>query len=306
MLYYYFKEAGEESFRPLHHLEEGCWLHVNNATITDISTLSTVLDLDFLNLQDCLDKYEIPRIEKIGSYVFIFVRAPTDNESGLYTSTFSIIISPSYFITISPTPTLLVENFMSQHMHISTYDRSKLLIRLLLKLMQDYTTHIKKLRHEVLDHEKDMLNVDSEDISILTKQEDILNQYSSALASIRKVLESIATKKYTDLYQEEPELVDDLLNAVDQCEDTCINSLKSIRSLRDSYQIIFTNNLHKTIKLLTALTILFNIPTMVASIYGMNVSLPLGSNPHAFYFISLFTTGSLLISWVIFLRKRWL
>ena len=51
------------------------------------------------------------------------------------------------------------------------------------------------------------------------------------------------------------------------------NPLKSIRSLCEAYQIIFTNNLHKTIKLLTTLTIILSIPTMISSVYGMIVML---------------------------------
>jgi magnesium transporter len=120
------------------------------------------------------------------------------------------------------------------------------------------------------------------------------------------VLEAITSGKYTNLYEKDHELLDDLLNAVRQSEDLCSISLKSIRSLRDSYQIIFTNNLHKTIKLLTALTILFNIPTMIASLYGMNVELPLSHHPWAFMYIMGATLMLVTLAVLYFQRKRWL
>ncbi len=97
-----------------------------------------------------------------------------------------------------------------------------------------------------------------------------------------------------------------LLNAVKQSEDLCSISLKSIRSLRDSYQIIFTNNLHKTIKLLTALTILFSIPTMIASLYGMNVQLPLATHEFAFFYLMGATGFIIILAVLYFQRKRWL
>ena len=128
----------------------------------------------------------------------------------------------------------------------------------------------------------------------------------SALLPLRNVLEAITSGKYTNLYEKDHELLDDLLNAVRQSEDLCNISLKSIRSLRDSYQIIFTNNLHKTIKLLTALTILFNIPTMTASLYGMNVQLPFAQHPWAFFYIMGATLMFVILAVLYFQRKRWL
>ena len=151
-----------------------------------------------------------------------------------------------------------------------------------------------------------MFYVDSKDITNLTINEEILNQYLSSLVPIRTVLESITSGRYTLLYEKDQDLLEDLLNASIQSEDLCSINLRSIRSLRDSYQIIFTNQLNKTIKLLTALTIILSIPTMIASLYGMNVDLPLAQQPHAFSIIVVLITLLSLVSLVIFQRKKWL
>jgi magnesium transporter len=189
---------------------------------------------------------------------------------------------------------------------LATSQRPKILIHLLLKITQDFTSEIKRVRHNVLRQEKEMIRVDSEDITELTKNEEILNQYQSALTPTIQVLEALTSGRYTDLYQKEQELVEDLLNSAKQSADVCNNNLKSIRSLRDSYQIIFTNNLHKTIKLVTALTIIFSIPTMIASLYGMNVDLPIAHSSYAFLVIMAFIFGLSIAALILFRRKRWL
>ena len=120
------------------------------------------------------------------------------------------------------------------------------------------------------------------------------------------MLEGIKSGKYTNLYEKEQEQLEDLLNAVKQSEALCTIAVKAIRSLRDSYNILFTNNLHKTIKLLTSLTIILNIPTMIASIYGMNIDLPLMKNTHAFGFILTLITSLSIIALLIFKRRKWL
>jgi magnesium transporter len=100
--------------------------------------------------------------------------------------------------------------------------------------------------------------------------------------------------------------IDDIKNSVKQSENLCGSLIKNIRSLRDSCQIVFANKLTKTIKLLTALTIIFSIPNIVAGIYGMNVRLPLAESRHAFlYLMTLMFAISILCSYW-FYRKKWM
>lgn len=306
MLQIYFKSMRDEEFQILPQIKEGCWIHIDEATPEDLTNLSQIVGLDYQDLQDCLDKYELPRIEKIQNTVFIFTRHPIEQEQGLYTGTLTIILMPHYTITISPHKSFMIQHLLLSKSKLSTLQKSKFLITLLLKITQAFTIHIRRVRHIVLRKETEMNKVESEEITALTKQEEILNQYLSTLVPLKNVLESITSGRYTNLYEKDQELLLDLLNAVKQSEDLCSISVKSIRGLRDSFQIIFTNNVSKTIKLLTALTILFGIPTMIGTFYGMNVLLPFGQDSHAFFYI-LGATAVIVIGAVfIFQKKRWL
>ncbi|NGX50457.1 MAG: Cobalt/magnesium transport protein CorA [Chlamydiae bacterium] len=306
MITIYEKGEHDEEFIEIQEPKEGCWIHVEDATTNDINQISKLIDIEYTDMYDCLDRYEIPRVERIKEHVLIFTRHPIDPEGGLYTTTFTIILTKDYFITICPQKSQIVENFISQKPKLTPSQKSKFLIYILLKVTQEYTLQIKKIRTNVLKQEKKLSHVDSRDITSLTLNEEILNQYLSSLIPIRTVLESITSGRYTLLYEKDQDLLEDLLNASIQSEDLCSINLRSIRSLRDSYQIIFTNQLNKTIKLLTALTIILSIPTMIASLYGMNVVLPMAGKPHAFSIIIIFISILSLISLLIFQRKKWL
>lgn len=308
MIEYYFKTAKEDNFLSLPTPKEGCWVHIDEATSDDLDQVCQLTGLEFSDLQDALDRYEIPRIEKVRNHVLIFTRHPVEHDIavGLYTATLTMILTPHYFVTISPQKNHLIHNFINKKGKYSTVQRSKLMINLFLRITQEFTAQIRRLRHNVLNQEKEMINVESDDITVLTKHEEILTQYLSTLEPTRNVLEGITSGRYTNLYEKEQEQLEDLLNAVKQSETLCSIVVKSIRSLRDSYNIIFTNNLHKTIKLLTALTIIFNIPTMIASIYGMNINLPLAKETHAFIMILTMITTLSIVALIIFRRKRWL
>ena len=308
MIEYYFKTAKDENFLSLPSAKEGCWIHIDEANANDLNEICQLTGLELTDLQDSLDRYEIPRIEKIRNHVLIFTRHPIEHDIavGLYTSTLTMILTTHYFITISPQKNPLVHSFVSKKGKLSTLQRSKLMIHLLLRMTQDFTSNIRRVRHNVLNQEKEMNNVESDDIAVLTRNEEILNQYLSALEPTHNVLEEITTGRYTSLYEKEQEQLQDLLNAIKQSETLCSIAVKTIRSLRDSYNILFTNNLHKTIKLLTSLTIIFNIPTMIASIYGMNVVLPLSHSSYAFIFIMSLILVMSALALMLFIRKRWL
>ncbi len=308
MIEYYFKTAKDENFLSFPSVKEGCWIHVDEASAGDLNEICQLTGLEFADLQDSLDRYEIPRVEKIHNHVLIFSRHPIEHDIavGLYTSTLTMILTTHYFITISPQKNPLIHSFVSRKGKFSTLQRSKLMISLFFRITQEFTSSIRRVRHNVLNQEKELNNVESDDIAILTRNEEILNQYLSALEPTHEVLEAITTGRYTNLYEKDQEQLQDLLNAIKQSETLCSNAVKTIRSLRDSYNILFTNNLHKTIKLLTSLTIIFNIPTMIASIYGMNIALPLSHTTYAFVFIMSFILILSAVALVIFRRKRWL
>jgi len=58
-------------------------------------------------------------------------------------------------------------------------------------------------------------------------------------------------------------------------------------------------------KFLTSITIILSIPTLVASIYGMNVELPFARSPHAFLITMLISLGLSVIGVFIFINRRW-
>lgn len=306
MLKIYYKKATDEAIQELTEVKEGCWIHVDEATTSDLEELAHLTKIEYADLLDCLDKYELPRIEKSDSNLLIYTRYPTDQEIGLYTSTLTLILANHYFISVCPHRSLLIKNFLMQSSKFSTLQNTRLLILLLMKINHEFTGQIRRVRYNVLSAEKEMINVESDDIAVLTKNEEVLNQYLSSLVPTRSVLEGIYSGRYTSLYEKEQDLIVDTLNSIRQSEELCSIVLKSIRSLRDAYQIIFANNLHKTIKLLTSITIILTIPTMIASVYGMNVQLPLEKNAFAFIIVMGFTALLSVFALWIFKKKGWL
>lgn len=306
MITTYFKSLRDPVFQKISDFKPGAWIHVEEASVEDLDKIMDLTDIDFVDLKDSLDKYEVPRIEHDEDNILIFTRHPTDIETGLYTLTLTILITPNYFVTITPQTSSVINRILQSNLRAGTTQKSKLLFHILMGITQDFNNNIKKVRYKVLEQEKQMELVESEDIVGLTKNEEVLNQYLTSLVPMRNLLEAISSGRFVFLYEKDIDVLEDLMIAIKQSEDLCDVNIKSIRSLRDAYQIIFTNDVNRTIKRLTAITIIFTIPTIISSIYGMNVSLPLEKNPFAFLIIINLIILLSFVLYIIFMKKKWL
>ncbi len=303
----YLKETDEERFRIIPTPTSNCWIHAGNATLDDIERLSNILKVDSDDIKDALDMMEIARIEKLEHDSFVvYVRFPYLQEIGLYTATLTIVLSKEHIVTICPATCHIIERILSEKSTIATSMRTKLLIHILLRIVQEYTKVIRRIRAEVINQEKDISTVSDREITELTRKEENLNQCQNSLQPLKEVIEEILSGKFTVLYEKDQDLLEDLLLATEQAEEMCRLSLRIISSLRNSVQVIITNQFNKTIRLLTALTIVLTFPTVISSIYGMNIPLPFERSPHAFYIIMGSVLVVIITMLAFFRRRKWL
>jgi magnesium transporter len=306
MIEIYFKTIRDTEFKRINDFRPGSWIYVKEANLEDLTKIAEVTHIDLTDLRDSLDKFELPRIEHVDDNTLFFVRHPGDHEFGLYTETLTMILTNTFVIAISPHRSEIIENLISSNTTLGTTQKAKLILSILLKITQEYTNSIKRVRASILGAEEPPKIVDSDAIVVLTKNEEILNQYLTSLVPMRNLLETMASGRYMNFYEADLDLLEDIMIAMHQSEDVCSVNIKSIRSLRDSYHIIFTNDVNRTIKLLTAVTIIFTIPTTVASVYGMNVALPFQTKSYAFLLIMGITLVASIIAVALFRRNRWL
>ena len=77
-----------------------------------------------------------------------------------------------------------------------------------------------------------------------------------------------------------------------------------LSGMMNAYASVISNNLNVVMKFLTAVTIVLMLPTLVASIYGMNIALPFQGSPFAFAItmgLSFLLSGTVVF---IFIKKR--
>ncbi len=306
MIEVYFKTIKDRKFKKIDTVRAGCWINVENTTEQDLAKLAELTGLNMHDLQDSLDNYEVPRLERQEEGILMYVRTPESSVGELHTELLTIVITDKYLITISKDKNRVINYLLDQKTSIATTQKSKVVLRMLLRLAHEYTVQIKRLRTSVSRSTSDFTKIDTQDFIRLAQIEEVLNQYITALVPMNNVFEAIRSGKFIHLYEEDGDLVQDLLVGIKQSADICSVNLRSIRSIRDSYQVIFTNNLNKIIKLFTSLTVILTIPTIVASLFGMNVDVPFDEYTYAFSIITLTTVLASLGALLFLYYKKWL
>jgi magnesium transporter len=306
MLSFYRKNDQQESFTQIQSEEEGCWIHIEDATSEDLQYICLLTNLQEADISDALDPHELPRIEEGLHYIILFTRHPIEQKGHLHTVPLTILLTTPYFITISPVKSTLIEKILHKNNLSSISTPSEFLIEVLHSISHEFNIQTKKARHNVMAQRKEIHSVDSNDISTLTEGEEVLNQYIASLGPLEETIEELSLIKLQSFHEATHSEIDDIFNSLKQSLNICNTLIQNIRSLRDSYQIIFANKLTRTIKLLTALTIIFSIPNMIASVYGMNVHLPLAESGNAFIFLIVFMSGLSGLCGYWFYRKKWM
>lgn len=305
MLKIFFKTIKSKKFKQIKSLRDGAWIHVENVNKGDLKFLAKYLRVSDDDLKDSLDMYELPRFERIGNTLFIFIRLPSE-KSVHATQPLTIIINPNVFITITLKTCPLIDEIIVAESHLTSTQQFKLLLSILLKINKLFNNKIHLLNNEVVKRRTNLYKVDHRHIVSLIESEAILNQYLAALTPMENVFELLVGGNYLKLHKQDEALLEDVLIEVRQSAHLCSVILKSIVSLRDAYQIMFSNQLNKTMRLLTVYTIILTIPTIIGSFWGMNVPVPFQYHYLGFVLIIAFSIIVSIVSLLIFRYKKWL
>jgi len=82
--------------------------------------------------------------------------------------------------------------------------------------------------------------------------------------------------------EDQEDFMEDILIDSSQAREMSDVYTNIINTTVDSYASIISNNLNIVLKRLTTITIILMVPTLVASFFGMNVSLPFAESAYAF------------------------
>ena len=184
----------------------------------------------------------------------------------------------------------------------------ELVIRLIYRAIFHFMEHL-RIINQIADDVEQKINKAMENrflINLFTLQKSLVyyqNAVNSNGALIEKIRHNAAKFGFT---QEEMELLDDIAVENNQCYRQAEVYSNILASLMDARASIVSNNLNVLMKTLNIITISIMVPTLVVSIFSMNVTLPFGLREHPAFWIIMGLAGISMVGFLVFWKtKKW-
>ena len=281
------------NFKKTDKHEKSSWIDLVSPTLEEIKEVASITKTDEDLLTKLMDDEELPRIENGDNATLIVIDTPyiTDikYKHRYNTEPLGIIINnDGYFITISSKKQVILDDFKEGK--IKDFDvrkKTKFIIQILLKVAATYQRELVSINEYINSKEKTLYkSTNNRELIDLLNVEKTLVYFTTSLKANDAVLEKLSKGTILKLYEEMSNIYREILT-----------------SMTDTYATIISNNLNDIMKFLAGITIVFSVPTMVASFIGMNV--PLGNIGASSYSFILIIAFSVILSLIIaFILKR--
>lgn len=307
MITYFFRTIKDTTMRELPESRSGIWVHAVNPTPSEIEELTKKFNLDSDLIVDALDIYEVPRLEKYEDLIYYFTRYPYTDKAGNVTAPIMIVIGGDFVLTLSVYEVPQFKKFFSGNKVLVTTQKTKFFIEIMNIFTNSYEKELRRFQKSVNKDRSRLSSIKPTDIERLVGYETKLNGMVDALVPTNAWIQKISIQKgYLKLYEEDLDMIQDLVIANNQVVNSARSVLTTIQNIRGATEAIMSSRLNNVLQFLTVLTILLTIPLVIASLYGMNVDLPFQEESHAFAGIMLFNAIILTILYFIFKKKKWL
>lgn len=306
MINIYKKTLRSSELRRLKEAEAGSWIQVMDPSEKETDFLVNNLNIDPTILEDGLDENEIPRIESEDGIFYMIIRLPARKEGYISTVPLLVAITEENIVTICREKETITKNFLEKDKDFLTTKKTYFVLRLISEIFRSYDAYLNRILKDIKQKKIEIHNLQNRDILFLVQEEETLSDFISALVPTINITERILRGKYIPIYDKDRDMVEDLVMDSKQTLELSGSGLKSIKNIREAYSAIISNDLNRVMKILTIATILLTVPTIVSSIFGMNVILPWAQDPFGFFYIMGLILVLLVILLFVIVRRRWI
>lgn len=287
-----------------------CWINVECPTKSEKKYLLDELQIPEAFFNDIEDIDERPRIEIENGWTLIILRIPVKSQDiklPFQTIPVGIVFKEEICVTVSFQQTEMLTDFVAytKRKRINIKDNFDLVLKLLLSSSVWYLKYLKQVNQKIKLAENNLeKSIKNEELQALLQIEKCLVFFMTSLKGNDILLQRIRNIK-SQREHFDPELLEDVEIELRQAQETTNIYSDILTGTMDAYASVISNNMNTIMKQMTSISIILMIPTLIASLYGMNVPNNLENNP---YGIGIVISISFLLSLFgvfLFKRKRW-
>lgn len=310
MLKIYNTNMETNKLEEIEEFKKGSWINLVNPSESDIKRVCTEIKIEEDFIRYPLDYEEQPRIDIDDECMLFVIDVPIiedikDDTTYTTMPLGVIIVRDDFLITVTLKKNKIIDAFEKGKVkNFYTYKKTRFLLQILYLNSACYLDNLKKINKEqeatVFLLQQSMKNRDL--IQLLNLQNSLI-YITTSLKSNEIVMEKTLRGKIIKMYEEDEDILEDAIIENRQAIEMSKTYSDILTSTMDAYSSIISNNLNGVMKFLTSLTILISVPTLIASIWGMNVDLPFARSQYGFIILMIISVAVALIAFV-WLKKK--
>ena len=293
----------------LQEWQPNCWIQVTCPTEDDQRELEEQFNIPDYFMSDISDTDERARYEYDDGWMLIILRIPYVKEirsrTPYTTVPLGIIHKRDVTITVCYYETNMMIDFVSfqQKRGEGFTDYVDMIFRLFLSSAVWYLKRLKQISM-LVDKAKRNLDkeVNNESLIGLSRLQDSLTYFITSIRGNETLLSKLKFKLQID--ELDADLIEDVNIEMSQARETASIYSNILESTMDTYQSIINNNMNTVMRTLTSVTIIMMIPTLITSMFGMNLVNHMEEKSWGFVFAILLSVAVSGVCWWFFRHKR--
>ncbi len=293
----------------LNEWQPNCWIQVTCPTEEDQHMLEKQFNIPDYFMSDISDTDERARYEYDDGWMLIILRIPYVKEirsrTPYTTVPLGIIHKRDVTITVCYYETNMMIDFVSyqQKRNEGFTDHVDMIFRLFLSSAVWYLKRLKQISM-LIDKAKRNLDreVNNESLIGLSRLQDSLTYFQTSIRGNENLMQKLKFKLQID--ELDADLIEDVNIEMSQARETTSIYSDILESTMDTYSSIINNNMNTVMRTLTSVTIIMMIPTLVTSMFGMNLVNGMEEKPWGFFFAMVVSVGISAMAWWFFRHKR--
>jgi magnesium transporter len=299
------------------------WIDIVKPNRDEMKKLSERFPFHELNLEDCLSKIQIPKIDRYEDHAFIILNFPTLEKERIPRSRqVAAFIGSSYLVTVHDGELRPISEIFQQCVQRDKAKKELMgrsagylfhsiidaLTDDLLNLVRKIVGNIEDIEDVVFDEQANAAG----EISYIRRQITVLRRIAIPL---KRTVNEIAAKDIRKFSEEDlTPYFDNVNDHIDKVIDTLEESKETIEIYKDTDYLHGTDRSNKILAILTIVFTLSMPVTIMSSLYGMNVDIPTIEDPSlqilgrytTFFLIVVSSSAIALTMALYFHRIKWI
>ncbi len=299
------------TFTRLNAYQPDCWVNSQELTTEEVDLLINEYNVPRDFIMDVLDTDERSRIEFDEGQIMIILRVPLHNQNNgipFITVPLGIYLSGNQIVTICSRKNEVIPSLIKavNENRIRITSQIDYVLRIFMISAVWFLQFLKEINVQTALIEKDLEHsTKNKELHHLLRMEKCLVFFITSLKTNEMTLARMRNSRIIQEAEYDEDLMEDVVIETRQALEMA-NIYSDIQSgMMDAFASVISNNLNVVMKQLTSVTIILMIPTLVSSMYGMNVPNSLENSPYAFFWVAGLSLTLSLFGVIWLKRKNW-